>query len=452
MFAFLPLFTLAQAAPTPTPQEIIQPQTVRPLPGQLDQVPTLNSNSPELVQTEGILLSTFPPQGKQQPDAHLDFPFTGRFDLFVHHVFRALSPENLTSLYLGVILYNPTDRPVTVNILQAASYLSQPDAPFLPLPPIVEDPLGTVYSGPGSRVMSDILRGRRQPDFPPQIVIAPRSYQLLMNLPIPVATLDPPLNGRSTLMRVQTNGRVYAASLAMLARYDDIGNEIPPTLEEWQNLLETGSLAGARDRTPTPPGQAGAVVYGRVAGVARGDRWQTQLTDSLNESTLQIPDRGAAFSYGLSTLTAGRMGTGQVQSAPMLVRYPDTAYEAHGNYGIEYSLTLPLHNPTNEPQRVSIALQTAIKEDQLSQNGLRFLDPPSTATFFRGTVRVRYTDDRNLPQTRYYHLVQRRGEQSDPLVLLDIAPGDRRLVEVDFLYPPDATPPQVLTVHTLDSE
>jgi len=45
--------------------------------------------------------------------------------------------------------------------------------------------------------------------------------------------------------------------------------------------------------------------------------------------------------------------------------------------------------------------------------------------------------------------VQRRGEQGSPLVELDIAPGTRRLVSVDFLYPPDATPPQVLTVSTL---
>jgi hypothetical protein len=29
-------------------------------------------------------------------------------------------------------------------------------------------------------------------------------------------------------------------------------------------------------------------------------------------------------------------------------------------------------------------------------------------------------------------------------------PSDQRLVQVDFLYPPDATPPQVLTVKTLE--
>jgi len=42
----------------------VRPQSVRPLPGGLDRVPTFNSNSPELVRTGGILLSTFPPSGK----------------------------------------------------------------------------------------------------------------------------------------------------------------------------------------------------------------------------------------------------------------------------------------------------------------------------------------------------------------------------------------------------
>jgi hypothetical protein len=61
---------------------------------------------------------------------------------------------------------------------------------------------------------------------------------------------------------------------------------------------------------------------------------------------------------------------------------------------------------------------------------------------------VRYTDDSKLPQTRYVHLVQRRGQQGEPLVKLEMKSGEKRLVEVDFIYPPDASPPQVLTVKT----
>jgi hypothetical protein len=132
----------------------------------------------------------------------------------------------------------------------------------------------------------------------------------------------------------------------------------------------------------------------------------------------------------------------------MLVRYPDTAYAAHGNYGIQYSLQLPLHNHTGSHQTVSVSLQTPIKENNLLKQGLRFFTTTAPQVFFRGTVRVRYTDDQGHPQTQFTHLVQKRGQPGEPLVLLNMPPGHRRLVEVDLIYPPDATPPQVLTVST----
>lgn len=449
MLSLLPIFPLAQATPAP-PQEIVQPQDIRALPGQLDTIPVFNSNSPELVQTEGILLSTFPPNSKATPSAHLNFPFQGRFDIFAHHVAKAPTPEDLRTLYLGILVHNPTQEPVTVDILQAASYLSQPDAPFIQLPSQVENLRGTVYAGPGSRVMSDILRRRRQAEFPPQVMIPPQESRMLLNLPIPVRSLEPPLNGRSTLMRLRSDGMIYVASLAQYAPVDEAGDEREPTLTEWQQLLEQGELASPRDRTPTPPDSTtGTIIYGRVAGVAQGSQWQAQLTDSPTSQFLTIPEPGEAFSYGLSTLPGGRLGTNQSQSAPMLVRYPDTAYFAHGNYGVQYSLTLPLVNPTNETQTVTLALQTPVKQDQI-QDGLRFFEPPAQQVFFRGTVRIRYNDDAGLPRTGYWHLVQRRGQEGEPLVILNMPPSEQRLVQVDFLYPPDATPPQVFTVRTLE--
>ncbi|MEG5045817.1 DUF3370 domain-containing protein [Microcoleus sp. B4-C1] len=450
----LPILSIIPLAQTPpAPQEIVQIQEVRPLPGQLDNIPVFNSNSPELVLQEGILLSTFPPDSKRFPAAHLNFPFQGRFDIFAHHIARAPSPEDLRTLYQGVIVYNPGNKPVTLDILQAASYLSQPDAPFIELPPQVDNSNSNIYAGPGSRAVNDILRGRRQSDFEPQLIIPPGKSQLLMNHPIPVRELVPPLNGRSTLMRLRSDGIVYVASLAMFARVDPEengqGNERSPNLTEWQNLLDNGNIAGPRDRTPTPPEiTEGQIIYGRVAGVALGSQWRALLSDNPATSSLAIPQPGTAFSYPLSSLPRGMLGTNQVQSARMLVRYPDTAYRAHGNYGIQYSLSLPLYNSTSNNQTVTVAIQTPIKTDKLTSGGLSFLEPPAPQTFFRGTVRVRYTDDNKVPQTRYVHLVQRRGQQGEPLVKLEMKSGEKRLVQVDFIYPPDASPPQVLTVRT----
>lgn len=451
MFLFLPIFPIAQATPTPPPQEIIQPQEVRPLPGKLDNIPVFNSNSPELVLKEGILLSTFPPDGKATPSAHLNFAFNGRFDIFAHHIAKAANPEDLRTLYLGIVVHNPGKKPVTVDILQAASYLSQPDAPFIQLPSIVDNPHSTVYSGPGDRTMNDILRGHRQADFPPQLVIPAGESRMLLNLPIPVRSLEPPLNGRSTLMRLRSDGIVYIASLARYASLDGEGKETTPSLAQWQEILDKGELSTPRDRTPTPPHPTtDQIIYGRVGGVAIGSIWNTELLDSPTVDFLTIPQPGGAFSYGLSTLPGGLLGTGQSQSANLLVRYPDTAYFAHGNYGVQYSLALPLINPTSETQTVTLSLQTPIKQDSIS-GGLRFFSSSTQPIFFRGTIQIRYNDDVGIPRTRYLHLVQRRGEEGQPLVTLHIPPSHRRFVQVDFLYPPDASPPQVLTVKTLGS-
>ncbi len=453
MFPLVGALLLAQslptAPPTETPETIVLPQEVRPLPGQLNTVPVFNSNSPEVVQTEGILLSTFPKSGKKVPEAHQNFGFQGRFDVFAHHIAKATTPDDLRTLYLGILLQNPGASPVTVDVLQAASYLSQPDAPFIKLPPLVENPTGQVYAGPGGRATDTVLRGQRQSGWPAQITLPPGESRMLLNVPIPVKTLDPPINGRSTLARLRSNGRVYAASLALFAKLDDTGAEQPPTLQDWERILQEGTFATPRDKTPTPPGASGNLIYSRVAGVAKGSMWQAMLTDTQDAPyQLTIPKQGQAFSYPLSALDRGTFGTGQIQTAPLTTRYADTAYAAHGNYGVQYSLTLPLYNPTDACQFVSVALQTPLKSDEAAK-GLSFKSSPPERVFFRGTVRVRHTDDEGVPRTRYVHLVQFQGQQGQPLAELQMCPKSSRLVQVDFIYPPDATPPQVLTVQTL---
>jgi len=475
MLSLLPVFSLAQLivpapAPTSTPipplppvqqQLMVQPQEVRALPGQLDKVLVFNSNSPEVIKTEGILLSTFPTAGKAVPSAHLNFPLKGRFDLFAHHIRRTSTPGEARPMYLGVIVYNPGNRPVKLDILQAVSHVTNPDAPFIELPSYVDNSTGKVYSGPGSRAMNDIMRGVHQSNFPSQIVIPPKRSQMLFNLPMWIG------NTRTTLMRLQSSDSVYVASLAGYGFVEPSLEYDPtdlffllypppppiyrgPTLDEWQKLLDTGGLAGPRDRTPTRPEATNTdIVYGRVAGVAQGSEWRTEVTDRPGTRDLSIPQQGKAFSYPLSTVPMITLGTGQVQSAPLLVRYADTAYRAHGNYGVRYSLTLPLLNNTPERQTVTLTIQTPVKQEN-QRDELRFLEPPDPQVFFRGTVQVSYNDDQGIPQTRYLHLVQRRGQQGEPLVTLNMLPGDRRLVKVDFLYPPDSQPPQALTVKTLE--
>ncbi|MEL6815239.1 MAG: DUF3370 domain-containing protein [Cyanobacteria bacterium J06598_3] len=445
-------------------------QEVRSLPGGLDDVPVFNSNSPEIIENDGILLSTFPKRGKADPSAHLNYTFNGRFDIFSHHVARGQDDRDTRTVYEAIIVHNPGDRPVTLTIRDGASHISQ-ESPWNEIASGSSNLYSTNFSGPGSRVMNDVLRGRRQASLPGQVTIEPKQNYLLLNAPIPLRRLNvatdgtlppgtaitpaptsassgegPRLNGRSTLMRVNSSGPVYVASLAMHAPQTG-GQEVVPSLDDWRYLLTQGQLATPRDGSPSRPGSRDSPFrYGRVSGVAQGSQWRGTLTDNRSNQ-LSIPSPGAQISYGLSTLERNTFGTGQVQSAPVVERYGDTAYRANGNYGVEYNLALPLTNNTERPQKVSLAVQTPLQNDGLS-NALQFSANPERRVFFRGTVLFLYKEDDGRSRAFYTYLEQNRGEQGQPLIGITLQPGEQRDVTVQFLYPPDATPPQVLTITT----
>jgi hypothetical protein len=477
--------------------EVIHYQDVRPLPGSLDDIPVFNSNSPEVVQQNGILLSTFPQDGMAAPDAHLDYAFDGRFDIFAHHIARGLNPDDRRTLFLGIVVYNPGEAPIDVEIHQAVSYLSQ-EAPFVDLPDVRLNDHGNVFAGPGSRTTTDMLQGMNQSHWPEKVTIPPGHVHLLVNAPIPLRQLSVPVdgsyaqgemipnpptrsvsltaareqvvnpeengrprplvqrplpsNGRSAMMYLTSNGPVHVASLAKYADRTYSGNEQVPTLRDWLEILKQGDLAGPRDIPPSDPEtyRFGRFYYGRVAGVAKGSKWLTALTDDPDAEVLTIPDPGNSFSYVLSSVDRNTLGTGQIQSAPMVARYPDTAYRAHGNYGIRYSLRLPLYNDRGNEQTVAIKFQTPLQDEDLSE-GLRFRRPPENRIFFRGTVRLRFRNQIGLLQTHYVHVVQRRGQEGTSLLKLRIPPEARQDLELDFIYPPDATPPHVLTVFNTET-
>ncbi len=185
-----------------------------------------------------------------------------------------------------------------------------------------------------------------------------------------------------------------------------------------------------------------------MAGIQRGSKWQALLTDNdVSPAKLRIPQPGHSFAYPISTVDNGTYGTLQIESAPLVVRYPDTAYQAHGNYGVEYNLHLPLYNDSSEERIVTIAFQTPIKTN-IKSEVLSFFEPPEKRIFFRGTIALKYNDDKGRSKRRYVHLVERRGQASEPLVKFVLKPKATRSIEVTLFYPPDATPPQVLTVST----
>ena len=452
-------------------QSTRQLQALRPLPGQLDHTLLFNDNNPESIKAGGILLSTFSPVGRSRPEAHLDQRFVGDFAVFSHHVY-ARPAHGATTAWLALLAGNAADQPITVTAQQAATALSQPDAPFLPLPSLLEENLnlagagdhgdtvanaprgplspvaaarldqeplrrglegrGAIYAGPGSRVAGTLLQGGSTADLPSGWRLPPHSTQVLLLLPIPTTHLDPPVNGRTTQLRLHSSGPV---ALAMVVALQDE----PPDLSTLLGLLD-GPLSPKGHR-PTPPGHGGGIVYSRVSGVQRGARWQARLTDP-GRNVLSVGS--APVGWPVSALVGGTLTTGQVQTAPLETFYPGTAWAAHGNYGVEYHLTLPLLNDTPEPVTLQLALESP--QEREPQAGVVSLTAPSpdTPVRFRGPVAVQGLD--GPPRERVFHLVQRRGQPGPLLGTVTLAPGEERTVVVRLVYPADATPPQVLSL------
>jgi hypothetical protein len=429
------------SAPTPAPT-VLRPQTVAPLPGGLDGVLLVNDNNPELITAPGVLLSTFPRAGRSHPEAHLDLALNGRFDLFSHHVYAG-RPETLTStLWLAVLAQPRGDRPVTLRLLAGSTALSQatddrqPAAPFLPLPAILPQD-GSVFAGPGSRVATELLERQRSAVLPQQWTLQPGQASTLLMLPLPVDGLDPLLNGRNLQLRLQSDGPI---SLATLASFGN-GNQ-PPAEAAWRALLN-GPLS-PREHSPTPRGSTGSIVYSRVSGVQIGSLWRGTITDPGQR---WLSASRAPISWPISSLERGSLGTGQVQTAELRAAYPGTAWAAHGNYGVEYDLTIPVRNSGATPVQLQLQLDSPLKHDQ-PLGGLRFNGAPGRPVMFRGTVEVSGLDDEmgKASGRRSFHLVQRAGQQGPALGTISLAPGAERQLRVRLIYPADATPPQVLSL------
>lgn len=432
--------------------KVFKETEVRSLPGSLGNMPMFNSNSPEIVRTNGVLLSLLPKEGKRYPDAHLEYPLKGKFRIFTHHINNRVKQEDNRVLYLGLIAYNPDSKDATVRILKASSYVSQPDAPFIKLPAILQNNEGLVFAGPGDRVTNDFLREDTQTGWPAKITVPAKGYAIIYSLPVQVRGLLSQNNGRSTLMEVSSSRKIYLAEVADLIKTEANRSATPPSLERFVEIAETHKLSEERDKTPSMPNAKGPLIYGRVAGVQIGCKWTGTATDGeKNITRLTIPDTGKSLAFPICSLQRGTFGTGQVQSAPLAARYPDTAYAAHGNYAVEYKLQFPLFNPSPKPVKVSVSLDTPIKTDSAKEN-LTYFEPPAKNTFFRGTVLVQYLSDTAEKTKNYIHLVETRGTKSRSLFNIVMKPKGRRTIQISLFYPPDATPPQVITFSCSEPE
>ncbi|MBX9947907.1 MAG: DUF3370 domain-containing protein, partial [Candidatus Obscuribacterales bacterium] len=278
--------------------KVFKETEVRSLPGSLGNMPMFNSNSPEIVRTNGVLLSLLPKEGKRYPDAHLEYPLKGKFRIFTHHINNRVKQEDNRVLYLGLIAYNPDSKDATVRILKASSYVSQPDAPFIKLPAILQNNEGLVFAGPGDRITNDFLREDTQSGWPAKITVPAKGYAIIYSLPVQVRGLLSQNNGRSTLLEVSASRKIYLAEVADLIKTEANRSATPPSLERFVEIAETHQLSEERDKTPSVPNAKGPLIYGRVAGLQIGCKWTGTATDGeKNITRLTIPDTGKSLAF-----------------------------------------------------------------------------------------------------------------------------------------------------------
>jgi len=416
---------------------------LHPLPGSLDTVEMFNSNSPEVVKGSGILVSTFPPLDMAHPGAHLNRPLNGEINFFLHHINNRIEEKDFQTVYVALLVYNSAAEKATITVLSAASHLSQPDAPFISLPALENNDRGDIYAGPGDRAMSEILRGQRDEKLiKTKIEIGPHQYALLLNQAIPVEKMNPPINGRSALIKIETNQPLFAATLSSLQNNGDEA----PSLERWQQILQQSDLVTPREKPATEPGKSGPLIYGRVAGVQKGSLWLSNIVDSEDGKHFDVGET-KTLNFPISTIPGHTFDTGQVQSAPLVVRNADTAYLANGNYAVHYSLRIPLRNQSNSERLVTIAVQNPCSD---TKNNFYFVETPSSRVFFRGSLKVT-SGASSKPQIHFFHLVLHQGERGQTFFSKILSPSETENVQVDFYYPPDATAPQTISIESVET-
>jgi hypothetical protein len=471
---------------------------IRPLMGKLDKIPVLNSNSPEIVPGEGILLSTLDPLETKHPEAHLNYAVKGPFAIFFHHINKQEDKLARKVLMISMLVFNPGSRKATLTFNSLASYVSQPDAPVSVLPPLVSDDTGKVFAGQGDRVVSDYVSGAALLDSPFVINVAPHSYALVTDLPIKVYGRVSLLNGRSYYAMAQASKPLQFVLLASflpqeksssqssedlsktwhpegaLANMEGlkmagtasgaaggnerlavknerlaVDNERPAgnyeRLAALVKMADECDLAGPREgdkRAPTPPHSKEAIVYGRVSGVQIGAKYVASHSLALQQK------KDLAVAYPISSVEQGTMGTGEVQAAPLVKRYANSAYAAHGNYCVRYTVDLKLVNKSKKNRLVDVALSTPLKTDK-AEKSLTYFKEQDKRVFFRGVIKVIEADVHGKignGTAHYYHLVAHRGEKLPPFARFELEPGAKKAVRIVFYYTPDATPPQMLTV------
>ncbi|MGE3725116.1 MAG: DUF3370 family protein [Candidatus Sericytochromatia bacterium] len=435
-----------QPPPPETIEKVSHDLRVFPLPGGLNETWMLHSNSPERVEQSGILVSSLPP-AKLEDKRKLGVALQGEFGLFLHHVART-PPLSSSRLYLAVVASNPAERETALKVKQGAFFRTWPEAPFYALSGIQNNDSGQIFAGAGDRLSLAWLRGENTIE-PRAVQLPAHAHRVLLLEAVPTNPLwvlqqDNALSG---LFQFQSEDPVYLSTLAWVSQTGE-----PPQEKDLIQMLESGLAAGPEEAPATAyisgqPPPRGVFRYGRVAGIGNGSEWQGQL----NPLPVEVGER---VGFPIASVYLKRLGTQQNQSAPLHKRVSETAIESHGNYGLKYSLKAQLHNPDTRPRRYAIylhnPLEVRLQPDLPHQAEAIFQTSRSAAVRFRGSLLLSWkVDSADKIEESLMHQILHEGEEAGALKIFELPAQSSSELKIELVYPPDATPPQLLELQRL---
>lgn len=390
-------------------------------------VQQLNSNHPEIITREGlakgnVAISTLA--------KGLNHSFNGPFRIFSSNQNRTGAP-----LHQTLALHNPGNQPVTVTVNTWASTTTR-EAPYKDTQ---KNPDGTAFTGretftqgvatngPGQFNAARILRGDNElPAGKRTLTIPPGGT---VTLPSSSVASGQELITQGDLI---SNGPVQAAI---------VYNSEAPTTEQVKRQLDAGRYIGTsgHDKEPTPLDAPGAIIFSRVSGVVETSQYEGRLTNSQDHSRYLVTGPGEQ-SYAFNTKRGVDLGTGRNEASRVLVRaeHNKSAYESPLNYGAEFKLGGTFHNPTQQPRKVRLFIDSPIKSND--------------SRVMRGTfeVTVRTSPDAP-PQKRLVTLSQSQQTRGQtPLAEFTLPPGASYGVDLRTIYGANNTGPQAVRVVTSD--
>ena len=425
--------------PAPEPLRTVSLLHFRALPGVLNQVPVFYSNRPELLKTPGEILDSATLSGQNT--------LSGSFAVFAHHVVET-APFDFSGFRLGLLVRpaNATARStnaVTLTLHNAFIARTQPDAPFVPTAPILKQTDSQqIVSGPGD-AMAWAPEKALLTQSPPTSFTFDQEI-LLTDIEVPTFPLGLGIIGERNAVSAWLD---FSASAPVKMRW--VALKTPGSMADIKEYQEAAKeKAGpaelpATEYDPQGPPPGGVFRFGRVAGIAQGTAWTGD--EVLSAQDLESLERGERLAWPIAT-TYTKSWAGQNQSAPLLARQEQSAVESHGNYGLAYRVGYSFSNPTPKPLTLNWrwTQPSAVKTP-----GILSYDP-KTQIVFRGSVRVKHQCQINgvlkPPDLEVYHLQVQQGHWHVPFYEQALPAHSQCHLTFEWIYPPDAIPPQVLSV------